>query len=84
MVLDFIAASDLFNHRGEHVFRDINKITVVSVGHVKLTGSVLRIVSLVDWLVSEVFADLEYSLKAAYYELFKVKFGSYSHVELHV
>jgi len=62
MVLDFVASSDLFDHRREHIFGDLDEIVVVCVGHVELAGRVLWVVSLINGLVSEVLADFKDSL----------------------
>ena len=69
MVLDDETASDLFDHGGKHVLSDVDKIVVVSVGHVELTSGVFGVVCLVNRLVSKVFTNLEYSFYSADYTL---------------
>lgn len=62
MVFDFVAASDFFDHRGKHVFSDVDEIVVICIGHVELAGSVLRVMGLIDGFISEIFAYFEHSL----------------------
>lgn len=82
--LDFVAATDFLDHFGEHVFSEAKKVIVISISHVKLATGVLRVVGLIDGLISEVFTDFKDSIKAADNKLFQVKLRSNSHVKLHV
>ena len=69
MVVDLEAASDLLDHIGKHVFSDVDKIVVISIRHVELTGSVLGIVGLIDGLISEILTNLEDSFETAHDQL---------------
>lgn len=60
--LDFVVTSQLFDHFGEHVFSEVEQVIVVSIGHIELATSVLRVVSLIDRFVSEVLTDFEDSV----------------------
>lgn len=80
----FIWASQLHDHLWEHVFSQLKQIFIVSIGHIEFTTGVFWVVSLINRLISEVLANLEDSIQTAHYQLFQIKFRSYSHVEFHV
>ena len=82
--LDDVASIDLFDHRREHILSKIHKVIVISVGHIEFASCVLRVVSLIDRLVSEVFANFEDSFEASNYTLFQEELRSNSHIQLHI
>ena len=48
MDFDNVAASELFDHRREHVLGEFHQIVEISVSHIKLATGVLWVVSLID------------------------------------
>lgn len=62
----------------KHLLRKINQVSVVSVGHVELESSELRIVRTVDTFISEHFANLVHSVKPSNNELFEEELGGNS------
>jgi hypothetical protein len=64
MNLHLVRAEDGHDHAGDELLRDIHKVVVVGVGHVKLTGRELRVVRHVDALVTELLPDLVHTIDA--------------------
>lgn len=84
MMLKDVASGELLHHLGKHILGDVHQVIIISVGHVELAGCVLRVVSLINGFVSEVFADFEDSFQTSNNALLEVKFRSNSHVQLHI
>jgi hypothetical protein len=62
----------------------MDKVVIISIGHVELAGSVLGVMGLVDRLVSEVFTNLEYSFQPADDQLLQKQLRSDSHIKFHI
>ncbi len=84
MMFNDIAASEFLDHWRKHILSDVHEIVVISIGHIKLASGIFGVVSLIDGLISEIFADFKHSFKSSYYKLFKVKFWCDSHVQIHI
>lgn len=69
MELDFVATSQFLDHFWEHIFSQIKKVLVISISHIELATGVLGIMSLIDWLISEVLSDFEDSVQTTDDEL---------------
>ena len=84
MELDDVRSRDLLDHFRKHVLGQIHQVVVVGIGHIKLAAGVLRVVSLINRLVSEVLADFENPVKTTDNALFQVELRGNSHVEFHI
>lgn len=65
MVFNLVAAANVVDELGEHVFSELHEVVVVSICHVKFENSELRVVSLIDTLVSEDSSDFVDSVKTS-------------------
>lgn len=83
MILDLVRSVDLHDELGEKVLRKLHHVLVVSVSLVELDGGELRVVSSVDGLVTELFADFVHSLQTTNNEVLQVELRCDTHEDVH-
>jgi hypothetical protein len=62
VVLYFVWAVNLQDHRAKELFSELHQIIVIFVGPVEFTSRELRIVCEVDSFISELLTNFEYSV----------------------
>jgi hypothetical protein len=79
-----VSSGNLLDHGGNKVLGNLDKVVVVGVGPVELTGGEFRVVGKVDTLVTELATNFVDTLKTSNNKHLEVQLGGDTHEHVHV
>lgn len=82
--LGLVATGNLLDHAGHELLGDLHEIVDIRIGPVELASGELRVVGQINALITELTANLVYTVKTTDNQHLEVELGRNTHKEVHV